>query len=56
MKKIMIAVAVVAMAVASQAAVIKWGTTSAVTFGGTKLGSQWVLAQEPCRMHTITIQ
>ena len=42
MKKIMIALAVVAMAVASQAAVIKWGTSSAVTFGGTKLGSQSV--------------
>ena len=42
MKKIIIALAVVAMAAVSQAAVVKWGTTAAVKFGGTALGGQEV--------------
>ena len=42
MKKIMIALAVIAMAAVSQAAIVKWGTTAAVKFGGTALGGQSV--------------
>ena len=43
MKKIMIALAVVAMAACSQASVVKWGTgSSAVKFNGTALGGQSV--------------
>ena len=42
MKKIMIALAVVAMAAVSQAAVVAWGTSNAVTFNGDKLGNQSV--------------
>ena len=43
MKKMIIAVAVVAMATISQAAIVKWGTgSSAVAFNGTKLGNQTV--------------
>ena len=38
MKKIMIAAAIVCAAAISQAAVVTWGTSNAVTFGGTKLG------------------
>ena len=38
MKKIMIALAAVALAVSAQAATTKWGTSNAVTFNGTKLG------------------
>ena len=42
MKKIMIALAVIAMAVASQAAVVKWGASNKVSFNGTNLGAQEV--------------
>jgi hypothetical protein len=42
MKKMIIALAVVAMTAISQGAITKWGTTSAVTFNGTKLGNQTV--------------
>ena len=38
MKKIMIALAAVALAVSAQAATTNWGTSNAVTFNGTKLG------------------
>ncbi len=38
MKKIMIALAAVALAACANAAVVKWGTSSVVTFNGTKLG------------------
>ena len=42
MKKMIIALAAVAMAACAQAAVVSWGTSSAVTFNGTKLGGQTV--------------
>ena len=43
MKKIIIALAAVAMAACTQAAVVNWGTGStAVAFNGTKLGNQTV--------------
>ena len=41
MKKLMMALAVVACAAAAQASVVKW-STSAVAFNGTKLGNQTV--------------
>ena len=42
MKKIIIGLAAVVMAACTQAAVVTWGTSSAVTFNGTKLGNQTV--------------
>ncbi len=42
MKKIIIALAAIAMAICAQAAVVAWGTNSAVSFNGTKLGNQTV--------------
>ena len=42
MKKIMIALAVVAMATISQAAIVAWSTTNAIKFDGTALGGQSV--------------
>ena len=42
MKKLIMAFAVVACAAMAQAAVVKWSTDTAVTFGGTKLGNQTV--------------
>lgn len=38
MKKIMIVLAAIALAVSAQAATTKWGTSNAVSFNGTKLG------------------
>ena len=40
MKKLMVLLAAVALAACSQAAVVQWGTSNAVSFEGTKLGGQ----------------
>ena len=42
MKKLIVALAMVAMAACSQAAVVNWGTTGAVSFNGSNLGGQSV--------------
>ena len=40
MKKLMVLLVAVALAACSQAAVVNWGLSSALTFNGTKLGGQ----------------
>ena len=42
MRKLMIVAAIVCAAAMSQAALVKWGTSNAVSFDGTKLGSKSV--------------
>ena len=42
MKKLIMALAMVAFAACAQASVVKWGTDSAISFNGTKLGNQSV--------------
>ena len=42
MKKLIVLLAAVALAVCSQAAVVAWGLSNTLTFDGTKLGSQSV--------------
>lgn len=42
MKKLIVSLAMVAFAACAQAAIVNWGTDSAVTFNGTKLAGQTV--------------